>query len=333
MADWTEVTARYRTPDDAVAWRKLVACLAGLVGSWALMVVGSRPDAVLWPVVGGGIIGASLFMNQLFLYQHDMGHMAFFEGRRTNDVVGQLVCIFMLTPFLEWTRSHALHHKNLGKLDHRSLGDIYVMTLDEWRGAPSWKRGLYRMFRSVVTLLGIAPLWYFLVANRIKGSLCKDLPRGRNLVNLWVTTLGFAVYAALMGETLGWTRFILLQGAVLAVGGALGLFIFYLGHNFEHTWFARSPADWTHKEAALRGASFCTMPRWLGWFLADIGFHHVHHLDARVPCYRLRACHEENPALFGAVRPITLGEAVTSLWSLRLYDTEREELVSFADAR
>ena len=133
MADWTEVTARYRTPDDGIAWRKLLGCLAGLMGSWALMILASSPDAVAWPVVIVGVIGASLFMNQLFLYQHDMGHMAFFEGRRTNDVVGQLVCIFMLTPFLEWTRSHALHHKNLGKLDHRSLGDIYVMTLDEWR--------------------------------------------------------------------------------------------------------------------------------------------------------------------------------------------------------
>jgi omega-6 fatty acid desaturase (delta-12 desaturase) len=328
-SDWKRVCAGYRTPSDAIATKKLLLNVTLIALTWAAMVWAVRHAVVV--VVPLGLLSALLF-NQLFLFQHDMGHNAFFASSKKNELVGVVVCVFMLTPFREWTRSHAFHHRNVARLDRRVPADIYTMTVDEWRGAPRWQRGLYRVFRHPFTLLVVAPLWYFFVANRIKGSVCPGLPRGKNLVNVQVTTIGFASFALLMSALIGWRDFVVVEAATLLPGGALGLWIFYLGHSFDHTWYAPSPDAWSHQQAALRGASFCRMPRWLAWFLADIGYHHVHHLDPRIPSYRLRQCHDDNPQLFGAVRPISVGQALHGLLWLRLYDQQRERLVPFSAA-
>lgn len=328
-ADWRVACARYRTPSDAIAGRKLALNLSLLALTWAAMIAALAHGADLLVVPLGVVAG--LVFNQLFLFQHDMGHGAFFASRRANEIAGTLVCVLMLTPFLEWTRSHAFHHRNVARLDRRVLGDIYTMTVREWHAAGPWKRLGYRLFRHPFTLLFIVPVYYFFVANRIKGSVCPGMPRGRNLWNVWLTTFAFAAFAITASRFVGWRAFVLVEMATLVPGGAVGLWIFYMGHNFEHTWYATSPSTWTYREAALRGASFCVMPRFLGWLLADIGYHHVHHLDPRIPSYRLRACHEENPQLFGGVKPLSLAASVRGLLRGRLYDEERAALVGFDD--
>jgi acyl-lipid omega-6 desaturase (Delta-12 desaturase) len=331
--DWRSICETYRTADDGLATRKLLVNLSALALTWAAMVwaLSSSHGTIPWTVIPLGVVSGLLF-NQLFLFQHDMGHGAFFTTAKKNQVVGMWICVLMLTPFLEWTRSHAHHHRNVAHLDRRVLGDIYTMTVSEWHNAGVWKRLGYRLFRSPVTLMGFVPLYYFFVANRIKGSVSPGFPRGRSLVNLWATTFGFIGFAAAMSWLIGFRTFVIIELATLIPGGAVGLWIFYMGHSFEHTWYAREQTGWSHEEAALRGASFCVMPRALGWLFADIGFHHVHHLDARIPSYRLRACHEENPAVFGQVKPLSLASAVYGIFWLSLYDEDKERLVSFHTA-
>ncbi len=330
-ADWPEICRRYHTAEDGIAARKLAVNLVAIAVTWAALFAALRsfplPEA-LGVVIPLGVVSALLF-NQLFLYQHDMGHGAFFASRRLNQWVGSVVCVFMLTPFLEWTRSHSHHHVNVGRLERRVLGDIYTMTVEEWARAGWLKRLGYALFRSPVTLLLVAPLYYFFVSNRIKGSVCPDFPRGRHLASVHLTTAAYLLFALLMSQVVGLRDFAIVQAVTLVPAGALGIWIFYMGHTFEGMWFARGPEDWSHEAAALKGSSYCVMPRWLGWLLADIGYHHVHHLDPRIPCYRLRACHEENPALFAAVRPLSLSLAVRGLFEGRLYDAASERLVSF----
>lgn len=322
---WRAVTARHRTPSDARAWLEVLACVVPLVALWLLLVASLQLPYIATLVLAAV---ASLFFTRLFLLQHDMGHGALFKTPWLNDVVGIIVCVPLLTPYWEWRKSHAIHHSHAGKLETRIVPDILTMTVDEWRTAPLWKRAAYRVFRSVPFLFGVAPLWHFLVSNRIKGSMCRELPRGKNLLNVWITTAGFALFAWAVSSVIGFGSFLAIQAPIIVIGGMFGMWIFYLEHNFETTWLAREGA-WSHEDASLRGSSFCPMPRWLAWLVADVGYHHVHHLDPKVPSYRLRACHDDNPELFGRVPRLSIRESLRGAWSLRVYDEEHGRLVPF----
>ncbi|MDP2341888.1 MAG: fatty acid desaturase [Deltaproteobacteria bacterium] len=322
---WRTVCDRYRTADDAVAWGQLASCIVPLAGLWALMILSLQTHYAVTLLLS---LPASLVFIRLFMLQHDMGHGSLFKTPWLNDVVGILVCVPLLTPYWEWRKSHALHHGNTSKLETRILADIYTMTLAEWQTSSTAKRLGYRLFRSVPMLMGVAPSWTFLVSNRIKGSMCKGLPRGRNLVNVHLTTLAFCLWAFANSWFIGLEAFISLQAPIVLVGGAIGIWIFYMEHNHEQTWLSSS-SSWSHEAAALRGSSFCLMPFWLAWATANVGYHHIHHLDSRIPNYRLRACHEDNPELFAGVPSYTVMDTLRSMWSLRLYDEATEKLVPF----
>lgn len=324
-AEWRAVLARYRDADDATAWRQLVSCLVPLAALWALMILALRVHPALTVLLS---LPSSLVFIRLFMLQHDMGHGSFFKTQWLNEVVGSVVCVPLLTPYREWKKSHALHHGNTGRLEGRVLADIYTMTLAEWQTASTTKRLGYRLFRSVPVLLGVAPSFTFVVTNRIKGSMCKGLPRGWNLVNVHLTTLAFVLWSFMWSRIIGFEAFLWVQVPTIVVGGAIGIWIFVMEHNHERTWLA-TRAGWSHEQSALRGSSFCLMPRWLAWATADVGYHHVHHLDPKIPNYRLQACHDENPQLFAGVPVVTVGDTLRDLWSLRLYDGDQQKLVPF----
>jgi omega-6 fatty acid desaturase (delta-12 desaturase) len=325
---WRQITDRYRTPSDAIAFRQVASCVLPLVALWLVMIASLRLPYVVTLLL---CVVSSLFFIRLFMLQHDCGHGSLFKTPWLNDVVGIVICFPLLTPYWEWRKSHAIHHGITSQLENRILNDIYTMTVAEWQRAPTWQRIGYRIFRSVPVLMGIAPTWTFVISNRIKGSMCKGLPRGRNLANVVVSTVVFAAFAFGMSRVIGWDGFLKIQAPILVFGGMIGIWIFYMEHNFEQTWWSEQKS-WTHEDSALRGSSFCVMPRWFAWCLADVGFHHVHHLDTRIPNYRLRACHDENPALFSQVPPVTIGDTLYALWTLRLYDERIGRLVPFSAA-
>ncbi len=316
---------RYRAPDDAVATRQLISCVVPLAVLWGLMIAALQVHTALTVLLA---LPTSLVFIRLFMLQHDMGHGSFFKTHWKNEVVGMVVCVPLLTPYLEWRKSHALHHGNTARMEGRQLPDIYTMTLAEWQTASTAKRLGYRLFRSVPMLMGVAPSWTFMVTNRLKGSMCKGLPRGRNLLNVHLTTLGFVAWSFIWSQIIGFEAFLWVQVPTVVIGGAIGLWIFLMEHNHEQTLLATSTA-WSHEQAALKGSSFCLMPAWLAWATADVGYHHVHHLDPKIPNYRLKACHDENPALFATVPAITVSDTLRDLWSLRLYDEQQNKLVPF----
>lgn len=316
---------RYRTPSDARAWGQLASCVFPLIGVWIAMLWSIDVSYALTLAIA--VPGCLVFV-RLFMLQHDMGHGALFKTPWLNDVVGILICVPLLTPYWEWRKSHALHHGNTARLETRIVPDIYTMTTAEWAAASTAKRLAYRVFRSVPFLMGVAPSWHFLISNRIKGSMCKGLPRGKNLVNVHLTTLLYVAFAFTVSHFVGFEQFVLVQAPLLLMGGAVGIWTFVMEHNHRTTWLSTA-ATWTHEQAALRGSSFCTMGPIARWALADVGYHHIHHLDARIPNYRLKACHDENPQLFGNVPSFTIWQTLEDLWSLRLYDEQQERLVPF----
>lgn len=326
---WRAICDRYRVRDDRKAWSKLGLNLGLLLLSYLALFWVTRVSLVLALLPA---ISTALLLTQLFMLQHDMGHGSFFETERQNRWVGSLVGVLVATPFLEWTRSHAHHHKNAGHLGRRVIGDIYTMTVDEWRRAPLHTRLVYRVFRNPVTLLVVVPFWYFLVSQRVKGSVCPDFPRGRELASVVLTNLALVGLIFLLGSGFGWKAFLVTHAAMLVVGGAIGVWLFTMGHDFETAWYARDEDHYTFEDAALRGSSFCRMPGWLAWLLCDVGYHHVHHLDVRIPCYRLRECHDENPQLFAGVPSMSVGQSLRGLYRVKLYDQDAEVMVPFSAA-
>lgn len=316
------VCRRHRQRNDARAAFEVAVTVAGLVAAWVV--------ACAVPVDPVGVVAAdvfvAVFLVRLFVLQHDAGHGALFASRATNDLFGAVACVPLLVPYLEWRKSHAIHHKISSQLDHRIFPDIYTVTRAEYAAFSAIKRLAYRAFRHPLILFGVVPVYFFFVSCRIKGSMCPALPRGKNLVNLWLTTTGACLLYAGLAGVVGLERLLLVFLPAQVMAGAVGFWLFYVQHQMEHTYWAKDGA-WTYERAGLEGASFFDLPRPLAWATAWIGFHHVHHLDPLVPCYRLRAAHEELKAagLFTAPA-LSLLDGVQAT-RLALWDEEQQRLV------
>jgi omega-6 fatty acid desaturase (delta-12 desaturase) len=233
-----------------------------------------------------------------------------------------------MTPYASWRKAHAMHHATSGNLDRRGTGDITTLTVREYLAKRPWRRFTYRLYRNPFVLFGIGPAFQFLIRHRI--------PMGNPLRNRqeWISVLGTnaAIAAKVVVAVLVVGQWPALFGyvAVVAIGAAIGVFLFYVQHQFEHTYWA-TDSTWDFHAAALEGSSFYDLPRVLHWITGSIGFHHIHHLSSRIPNYRLRECFEQNPELH-SVRRLSLRDSLKCM-TLALWDEERGNLLSFGQMR
>ena len=266
---------------------------------------------------------ASGFMVRLFIIFHDAGHGSFFNSQRANDVTGIITGIVTFTPYYAWRHSHAIHHATSGDLDRRGVGDVWTMTVAEYVAAPRLKRAVYRFFRFPLVTIGLGPLFMFLISHRLYDVSTTGAREKHSVVYTNLALLLIVVVAAL---TIGLDKYILIQLPIVWIGGAAGVWMFYVQHQFEGMVWERHD-KWNYVEAALEGSSFYKLPKVLQWFTGNIGFHHIHHLSPRIPNYYLEQCHKSDP-LFQAVNPLTLRSSLKSL-SLRLWDEQQQRLVGF----
>jgi omega-6 fatty acid desaturase (delta-12 desaturase) len=268
------------------------------------------------------------FLMRLFMIQHDCGHGSFFKSRRARDLVGFWIGVLTLTPYAYWRKTHAYHHAHSGDLDLRGFGDIDTLTVDEYLALPWHKRLGYRLYRHPLVLFGIGAVLHFVVIHRFPW----DTPREWHGAwrSVWLTNLAIAGSVLVAGLTLGFGKFFLVHGPVVVLSCAAGVWLFYVQHQFEDTYWHRHE-EWDYYDAALEGSSFLALPPPLRWLTADIGIHHVHHLSARIPNYRLRQAMSQVPELQNATR-ITLGETFR-LIRLTLWDEGKEKLVGFRELR
>ncbi|MCW5733562.1 MAG: fatty acid desaturase [Enhydrobacter sp.] len=269
---------------------------------------------------------------RIFIIQHDCGHGSFFASRRANVAVGRLCSLITLTPFANWSRQHGRHHGEWNDLGRSGGGgaDIYstCLTVQEYRALSSGQRLLYRLPRHPLVANLLLPPLVFLLLYRVPFDTPKDWRRERASVHL--TNLALAGLFATLVALFGWQEVLLVHAPVMAVAAVLGVWLFSVQHRFETAlWSPRS--EWRFVEAALGGASWLRLPVPLRWLTGNIGFHHVHHLDPRVPSYRLGAAHEAVQAV-RPTSPLTLGRALTAPW-LTLWDEATGRLVRFRDAR
>jgi acyl-lipid omega-6 desaturase (Delta-12 desaturase) len=269
---------------------------------------------------------AAGFLARIFIIFHDCGHGSFFKSQRANNALGMIAGLLNLTPYRHWRWQHALHHGTAGDLDRRGSGDIWTLTVQEYLHSSRWKRFAYRLARNPLVLFAIAPLYVFVVHHRFAVSTAPKRERQSVRYTNWIL-LGVTVA---MSAIIGLKQFLLIQITVSAFAGATGLWLFYVQHQFQGAYWARSD-KWNYTDAALKGSSFYKLPKVLQWFTGNIGFHHIHHLSPRIPNYHLQRCHEADP-LFKGIKPVTL-MASLQLIKFRLWDEQHNVFVGFNHLR
>ncbi|RAL22079.1 fatty acid desaturase [Thermoflavimicrobium daqui] len=269
---------------------------------------------------------ASGFLVRIFIIFHDCCHQSFFKSRLLNDFFGTVGGIITLFPYEKWKRDHSIHHATSSNLNKRGTGDIWILTVDEYISLPFWRRVAYRLYRNPVIMFGLGPLYLFLISNRMnnKGA------RWKERINTYITNVSIIGLYALMCWAIGWKAFLLVQGPILFVSGVLGIWLFYVQHQFEDSYF-EDEENWDYVKAAVDGSSYYKLPKVLQWITGNIGFHHVHHLSPKVPNYNLEKVHQSVPVLQDATT-ITLSSSIKSL-RFRLWDEKNKTFVSFKDIK
>lgn len=303
------------------------------------LAITATPFALLWALTWAALdagywlgllltIPAGGFLLRLFLIQHDCGHGAFFSRQTSNDWLGRVLGILTLTPYDYWRRSHAMHHASTGNLDARGVGDVDTLTIEEYRNLGRWGRLRYRLYRHPIVLFGIGPAYLFLLRHRLPVGMMKQ--GWSPWISALGTNLGIAAAAGVLIWAMGLKLFLMIHLPITIVAASLGVWFFYVQHQFEQTHWERGES-WSFHEAALHGSSHYVLPPVLRWISANIGIHHVHHLASRIPFYRLPEVLREVPVL-GMTSRVTLRESFGAV-RLVLWDEKRRRLVSFAEAR
>ncbi len=318
-AKWKEIVLKYQKPSAWKASWQIANTFVSYALCWYLMYV-CQPIS-LWLVVPLAVLAGALLV-RVFIIFHDCGHGSFFKSHTANAAVGFLSGILTFTPYYHWRWEHAIHHASVGDLDKRGVGDVWTMTVQEYLEASRWKRFAYRLARNPVVLFVIAPLFLFVVLQRIPSRAAS----ARERHSVYTTNLAILGMAAALSLVFGCSAYLLIQLIILMVAGGAGVWMFYVQHQFEDVYWERGE-NWSFTAAALQGSSFYKLPRILQWFSGNIGFHHIHHLSPRIPNYNLEQCHRADP-LFQQVKPITFFSSLKSL-TFRLWDEKTRKLVGY----
>lgn len=324
-ASWVRVLARYREPNAARSFFEIGVSLIPFLAIWAL--AWWLLSVSYWAGFALACFNG-LFLVRLFCIQHDCGHGSFFAHRGLSDWIGRALGVLTLTPYDVWRRSHAMHHAGSGNLEKRGMGDVVTLTVEEYR-ARSWLGRLrYRAYRHPLVLFVIGPAYLFYLENRLPVGLMDEGWR------IWLssvgTNAGVAVTVGLILYFGGWLPLLLVFVPTTLIAATLGVWLFYVQHQFEETHWDHAE-DWGLHDAALHGSSHYVMPRVLQWFTANIGIHHVHHLYSRIPFYRLNEVLRDHGELAQAQR-LSIRESI-SCARLHLWDEKQRRLLSFRQMR
>ncbi|WNS77490.1 fatty acid desaturase [Bacillus sp. DTU_2020_1000418_1_SI_GHA_SEK_038] len=268
---------------------------------------------------------AAGFLVRIFIIFHDCCHYSFFKNRTANKIVGTITGVITIFPFSQWQHDHSVHHATSSNLDKRGVGDIWMLTVDEYIAASFWQRLGYRLYRNPLVMFGLGPIYQFLIVNRFnrKGARMKER------LNTYLTNISIVALYSVMCWAIGWEAFVLVQAPIFLISGAAGIWLFYVQHTFEDSYF-EADEHWEYVKAAVEGSSFYKLPKVLQWMTGNIGFHHVHHLSPRVPNYKLEEAHNNTEPL----RNVPTVSLKTSLQSLRfrLWDELNKKFITYKEA-
>jgi acyl-lipid omega-6 desaturase (Delta-12 desaturase) len=325
MRQWSRNLAHFRDPNPKRSVSEIVVTAVPLVGLWVAM----------WGALYFGYwlslilaVPAAGFLVRLFMIQHDCSHGALFRSRRANDWVGRVIGVITLTPHDHWRQTHAEHHAGTGNLDRRGMGDVYTMTVEEYASLGFWQRLQYRLYRHPAVLFGLGPAYLFLLQHRVPWGMM--LKGWRPWFSTMTTNLAVVAISGILIWLIGFGAFVAVHLPVALLAASIGVWLFYVQHQFEETYWRNAEA-WSHPEASLHGSSYYDLPQPLRWLTANIGVHHVHHLNSRIPFYRLPEVLRRHPELKRIGR-LTMWESFCCV-PLALWDGHRRRLISFREMR
>jgi len=316
---WQGIVSKYAYPE---TWRSMWQVFNSVIPffvMWYLMYrsleIGYWLTLILAVLAGG-------FMTRMFIIFHDCCHGSFLRSMKANDRLGLVLGVLVLTPFYQWKHSHAIHHATAADLDRRGIGDVYTMTVEEYLAAPWYRKIGYRIMRSPIILFTVGSFIVFTVTHRFWE---KEAGKRERSSVIWTNIAIAAVVGWLILE-IGWAAFLLVEVPILLIACGAGVWLFYVQHNFDPTYWERH-AEWEFFNAGMDGSSFYKLPKILQWFTGNIGFHHIHHLSPRIPNYKLEECHNENPVF--QIEPLTFRKSLKSLF-FRLWDEKEKSLVGWS---
>jgi len=309
----------YSTSDTKKSVMQIMNTIPPMIALWIAAYI-ILPYTV-WGAVGLSVIAAG-FVVRTFIIFHDCTHGSFFKNKKANDIVGLITGVLTLFSYEKWKKEHMIHHASSSNLDKRGVGDVWVMTVDEYVKASKWQRFCYRAYRNPLVMFGLGPLYLVLVSSRFNHKDARKKER-------FNTYLSNAIIVALFAGVILLTNvqsLLIVQGTSMFVAGALGIWLFFIQHTFEDSYF-ENESEWDYVKAAVEGSSYYKLPIVLQWVTGNIGFHHVHHLAPRVPNYKLEEAHKMTPPLQSATT-ITIKTSFESL-RYKLYDTPNKTFVTF----
>jgi acyl-lipid omega-6 desaturase (Delta-12 desaturase) len=271
-------------------------------------------------------VPAAGFLLRTFIVFHDCAHGSFLPTKRANLWLGRLTGLLVFQPFGNWRHNHAIHHGTSGDLDRRGTGDVMTLTVEEYLSRPWRQRLEYRLFRSPLVMFGVGPIWSLMIGPRLWSR--KMRPRQRHSVI--ETNLVLAIVIGSTVWLIGPQAWVLVQMPTAILAGTLGVWMFYVQHQFEDVYW-ESSERWSYAAAALHGSSYLRLPKVFQFFTGNIGLHHVHHLSAKVPNYNLQRAHDENP-IFHDVPVLTVRDGLRSI-RLKVIDPERGRLLTWNEVK
>jgi omega-6 fatty acid desaturase (delta-12 desaturase) len=295
------------------------------LGIWVIMYL--LLDVSIWISLGLAVVNA-FFLVRIFIIQHDCGHQSFTASRRANDIIGIICGIISFMPYRYWAKSHNFHHGHNGMLfEHRDIGDIQLLTVEEYRARGFWGRLHYRLFRSIPVLFMLGPVYYVFIQNRLPLIRLKGWEHAHRA--LLRHNLSLVAFYVGMVWLLGYKALLLVNIPILVGFSVIAIWFFYVQHQHETTYKAWKD-KWDYIRAAIQGSTYYKLPKLFHWLTGNIGYHHIHHLNSLVPNYQLARCHHENPIFDKVANTITFRQSLRCIFN-KLWDEEQQRMISFRE--
>lgn len=314
----------YAIADTRRSILQTIVTLGLYIASVTTMIVLLQHGASPWLVLTISFCTAPIFV-RIFIIFHDCCHTSNFRSRRACAILGHILGVITLTSYSDWQRTHGIHHGSVANLDKRGVGDVWLMTVDEYRKAPRWKKLQYRLYRHPLMMLCVSPPFLFFILNRLPSTGF----RRKDLISVISTDLMIVLMILFFCLTIGWQHYLLIALPMMFGASLIGVWLFYVQHQFRTVYWAHDK-EWDRFRAAMEGCSLYMMPAFWRWCTGNIGFHHIHHLSPRIPNYRLKECYDAIPEL-RLIKPIPFLSGLRNI-SLSLWDEESGNLVSFSEA-
>jgi acyl-lipid omega-6 desaturase (Delta-12 desaturase) len=314
---------RYARSDLGRSLRSLATSVLPFLALWAAMFAVYSTSYWLVLLLA---VPAAAFLVRTYIMFHDCVHGSLMRSKRANTWLGTALGLLVFTPFARWRYEHLIHHATAGDLDRRFIGDVPMLTVAEYRAKPFFFRVGYRLYRTPLVMFGLGSIYSTVLMQRFPTPAA----RNRQQRSVWLTNLAVVGFVGALCFAFGWQTVLFVELPLVILAGSVGIWLFYVQHQFDDTYWERTD-EWSFNDAALRGSSHLSLPKVLQFFSGNIGFHHVHHLNPKIPNYNLERAHEEQP-MFRSVPSMSFTDALRAV-QLKLYDEDARRMATWKQAR